>query len=170
MSPFDTYVTSLHPVKDKPFWILLKQEMMGWQWHQLNHMQIICTSLQTDSYASTSSLHIFYRMLFLPPSQQRQSTEDISQGTETYFQWKTNRKSYVAYRMALVLVTLNDVEGHSRVAGLFKCNPSNICAVFYQISADSALMRSLSDSWASCRSSVTILPRYLKLVTLFDAS
>ena len=29
--------------KDKPFWILLKQEMMGWPWHQLNHMQIICT-------------------------------------------------------------------------------------------------------------------------------
>ena len=29
--------------KDKPFWILLKQEMMGWQWHQLNHVQIICT-------------------------------------------------------------------------------------------------------------------------------
>jgi len=24
--------------KDKPFWILLKQETMGWQWHQLNHM------------------------------------------------------------------------------------------------------------------------------------
>jgi len=22
--------------------------MMGWQWHQLDHMQIICTSLQTD--------------------------------------------------------------------------------------------------------------------------
>jgi len=29
----------------KPFWILLEQEMMGWQWHQLDHMQIICTSL-----------------------------------------------------------------------------------------------------------------------------
>jgi len=25
--------------KGKPFWILLKQEMMGWQWHQLDHMQ-----------------------------------------------------------------------------------------------------------------------------------
>jgi len=22
----------------------MKQEMMGWRWHQLDHMQIICTS------------------------------------------------------------------------------------------------------------------------------
>ena len=52
--------------KDKPFWILLKQEMTGWQWHQLNYMQIICTLLQTDNHASTSSLHIFTgRMPFL---------------------------------------------------------------------------------------------------------
>jgi len=29
---------------------------MGWPWHQLGHMQIICTSLQTDTHASTSSL------------------------------------------------------------------------------------------------------------------
>ena len=43
--------------------------MMGWQWHQLNHMQIICTSLQTDNHASTSSLHIFYRPDALPASQ-----------------------------------------------------------------------------------------------------
>ena len=28
--------------------------MMGWQWHQLHHMQIICTLLQTDNQASTS--------------------------------------------------------------------------------------------------------------------
>ena len=69
---------------------------------------------------------------------------------ETYFQWKTNRKSYMAYRMAPVLVTWNDLEGHSPVAGHFKCNPSNICAVFYQISTDSALTWSLSDTWASC--------------------
>jgi len=33
---------------------------MGWQWRQLDHMQIICTSLQTDNHASTSSLN-FYR-------------------------------------------------------------------------------------------------------------
>jgi len=35
---------------------LLAQEMMGWQWHQLDHMQIICTSPKTDHRASTSSL------------------------------------------------------------------------------------------------------------------
>jgi len=31
--------------KAEPFWILMKQRMMGWQWHQLDRMQIICTSL-----------------------------------------------------------------------------------------------------------------------------
>ena len=29
---------------------------MEWQWHQLDHMQIICTSLQTVNHASTPSL------------------------------------------------------------------------------------------------------------------
>jgi len=46
----------------------MKQETMGWQWHQLDYLQIICTSLQTDNHTSTSSL-IFDRMLFLTPSQ-----------------------------------------------------------------------------------------------------
>jgi len=34
----------------------MKQEMMGWQWHQLDHMQIVCTSLQTYDHTSTSPL------------------------------------------------------------------------------------------------------------------
>jgi len=38
---------------------------MGWQRHQLNHMQIICTSLQTQNHASISSF-IFYRPEPLP--------------------------------------------------------------------------------------------------------
>jgi len=46
--------------KGKPFWILLEQEMMGCQWHQLDHMQITYTSLQTGNHASASSLS-FYR-------------------------------------------------------------------------------------------------------------
>jgi len=33
---------------------------MGWQWHQLDHMQIICTSLQTDNHASTSPLSFYF--------------------------------------------------------------------------------------------------------------
>jgi len=46
-----------------------------WQWQQLGHMQV-CTSLQTDSHASTPTTLLFTgRMLFLPPNQQRQSTE-----------------------------------------------------------------------------------------------
>ena len=54
--------------KGKPFWILMKQEMMGWQWHQLHHMQIVCTSPQTDNHASTSPLSV-YRPDALPVAQ-----------------------------------------------------------------------------------------------------
>jgi len=62
--------------KVKTIWILLKQE---WQWHQLGHMHI-CTSLQTGNHASTSQLSFFTgRMPFLPPNQQRQSTEGKDQ-------------------------------------------------------------------------------------------
>jgi len=28
----------------------MKQEMMGWQWHQLDHVQIICTLLAPDRF------------------------------------------------------------------------------------------------------------------------
>jgi len=38
---------------------------MGWQWHQLDHMQIIYTLLQTDNDASTSALS-FYKPDVLP--------------------------------------------------------------------------------------------------------
>ena len=45
--------------------------------------------------------------------------------------------------MAATAITLNDLGGHSPVAGLFKCNPSNICAACYTISIDSVLARLL---------------------------
>jgi len=45
-----------------------------WQWHQLEHIQV-CTSLQTDNHASTPPLCFTGQMPFLPPNQQRQSTE-----------------------------------------------------------------------------------------------
>jgi len=46
-----------------------------WQWQQLGHMQV-CTLLQTDNHANhPTTLFFTGRMPFLPPNQQRQSTE-----------------------------------------------------------------------------------------------
>ena len=42
--------------------------VLGWQWHQLGHMQTICTSLQTDNHINTSSLNC-YRPDALPDVQ-----------------------------------------------------------------------------------------------------
>ena len=43
--------------------------VLGWQWHQLDLMQIICTSLQTHNHTTTPSLR-FYRLDALPGAQQ----------------------------------------------------------------------------------------------------
>jgi len=88
-----TTTTTLHPFnglfssttwvsrheKGKPFWILLELEIMGWQWHQLDNMQIICTSLQTRQPCTPVPHHsvLTGRMPFLLPSQQHQSTEGM---------------------------------------------------------------------------------------------
>ena len=45
----------------------------------------------------------------------------------------------MAYQMAATAVTLNDLECHTQVAALFKCNPSNIYAEFYTNSTDNVL-------------------------------
>jgi len=49
---------------------------MWWQWHELEHMQIMCISLQTDNYANIPP----GRMPFLPPNQQSQSNEGTFSG------------------------------------------------------------------------------------------
>jgi len=56
----------------------------------------------------------------------------------------------MTYQMVATAVTLNNLERHSPVAGLFKCNPSNICVAFYTISTNSVLARFLCISRASC--------------------
>ena len=40
----------------------------------------------------------------------------------------------MSYQMAATAVTLNNLEGHSQLAGLYKYNPSNICTSFCTIS------------------------------------
>jgi len=52
----------------------MKEDMMWWQWHELDHMQLIFTSLQTDNHASTSLLTFYRPDAFLTPNQQCQST------------------------------------------------------------------------------------------------
>ena len=53
--------------------------MIGWQWHQLDHMQITCTSHQTDKLRQHLITQFFTgQMLFMPPNQQCQSTEGIT--------------------------------------------------------------------------------------------
>ena len=47
----------------------------GMQWHQLDHMQTICTSLQTDNHINPRGSIFTGRMLFLTPNHQCQSTE-----------------------------------------------------------------------------------------------
>jgi len=46
----------------------MKQETMGWQWHQLDHIQIIYPMFQPDNHASTSPLS-FYKPDALPATQ-----------------------------------------------------------------------------------------------------
>jgi len=43
----------------------------------------VCTSFQTDNHASTPLLSFYGRMPFLPPNQQRQSTEDMGLDSST---------------------------------------------------------------------------------------
>ena len=57
----------------------------------------------------------------------------------------------MAYQMVTTTVTLNDLEGHSPLADVLKCSPSNICAAFNTISTDSVLAWFLSISRASCQ-------------------
>jgi len=45
-----------------------------WQWHQLGRMQV-CSSLQTEPHQHLTTQIFTGWMLFLPPNQQRQSTE-----------------------------------------------------------------------------------------------
>jgi len=67
----------------------MKQEMMKWQRHQLDHMQIItCTSLQPEP---RQHLIAQGRLLFLTPSQQCQRTE----GSLYCTKWKKNNASAI---------------------------------------------------------------------------
>jgi len=59
----------------------------------------VCTSLQTDNYASTPPLSFFTgRMPFLPPNQQRQSTEGQVKALKADLQTKFQICSFTRYK------------------------------------------------------------------------
>jgi len=74
-----------------------------WQWQQLGHMQV-CTLLQTDNHAyHPTTLFFTGRMPFLPPNQQRQSTEG-NQSTPSYYTNKINESFLEQLQKVHVLV------------------------------------------------------------------
>jgi len=63
--------------KGKPFLVLMKQEMTGWQGHQLHRMQMICTLHQVYNHARHLITQVFTSwMPFLIANQQQQNTAD----------------------------------------------------------------------------------------------
>jgi len=85
-----------------------------WQWHQLGHMQV-CTSLQTNNHASTPLLSFFTgRMPFLPPNQQRQSTE----GTKLHRHNSRKVESYISSAYSCFCNNFNSITGKSSFSAL----------------------------------------------------
>jgi len=56
--------------------------MIGWQWHQVDRMQIICTLLNTDNHIITHHSFFAGQMPFLVPNQQHQSIEGTKKQKE----------------------------------------------------------------------------------------
>jgi len=91
--PIKTYKLLLHPFNgllSRTTWVSRYQKgktcldlneakddgVLELQWHQLDHMQTICSLLQTDNHTNAPSVNFFtVWMLFLTPNQQCQSTE-----------------------------------------------------------------------------------------------
>jgi len=82
-----------------------------WQWYQLGRMQD-CTSLHTDSHASTPPLRFFTgRMPFLPPNKQRQSTEGMKHWRQawSYTNYDGNLLCEISSRSAAVSPTTYNI-------------------------------------------------------------
>ena len=121
----------------------MKQEMKGCQWHQLHHMQIICTSLETDNHASTSSLS-FYRPDALPDAQPTASNSEgkcqssdnvfsiLMQNLNTKDKSTTNQKhwdsAYLCQDTIIIIIQhqYRDPDHHENliICSLAHCQPS----------------------------------------------
>jgi len=106
----------------------MKQEIMRWQWHQLDHVQIICTLLQTDNQASTLPLSFFTgRVPFLPPNQQRQSTEANRVVNQVMLGWWCRLAPHTAGSCNLFAAV------QCNACGKFQCQSSDSGPVPYRV-------------------------------------
>jgi len=51
--------------KLKPIWILMKQEMMGWQWHQLDHSKSYAPRSRQTTMPAPHHWNIFTSQMFI---------------------------------------------------------------------------------------------------------
>jgi len=66
--------------------------VLGWQWHQLDHMKTICTSLWTHNHTNTSSLiHPFNGLLSgttrVSRYQKGKTDLDFTEARDSEWQW-----------------------------------------------------------------------------------
>ena len=80
--------------------------VLRWQWHQLDHMQTICISLQTDNH-TTPHHSIFYRPDALPVAQPTASKHRRHKN-------KTDKNTYVT-----ITVHWHVFIGHQLLTSLF---------------------------------------------------
>ena len=100
------------------------------QWHQLDHMLTICSSIQIDNHTNTSSLNFTGRMLFLTPNQQCQSTEGQWYNSDTTLEkvlWPLGRRTEEARaRMKRAFVMLTCSGQGSEVSGGLLVRPVQV--------------------------------------------
>ena len=112
---------------------------MWMQWHRLDHMQTICTSLQTDNHTSTSSVNYFKALAALldaePTASNYRRTTTSSPKISVYaFQLRqrfcgcieqagrpVSLRVIMAGALVVVLLTLNLAVGHVDACYLRNC-------------------------------------------------
>ena len=132
--------------------------MTGWQWHQLDHMQVVCTSLQTDNHASTSSLKILRAgctsccptnsIKALKEFQSTEETVRVQKPIQIYIKATNLHKA--------ILIQL----------------PDNVClvATLYSAVSSTLLKKQLYLGWLERRSTPVIFNHLLSLVDVFPSS
>jgi len=93
------------------------------QWHQLDHMQAICTSILTDNHTNTSSLN-FYRTDALPDTQ-----PTVSMHRKPMCSMRRNECSWCAYWFVPVRSRVD-----RRACVWWGCTPS--CVEYLQAAHD----------------------------------